>query len=109
MLLSAAFALDVLGKVIIAPDTACPQLLKILLISSVDNFLQLLKSKETFMPHMSTDVKEVQFLNILSMLVTEPVLNGGTDVKEVQPLNILFIYLTELVLNSGTDVKDLQL
>ena len=60
MLLSAAFALAVLGKVIAAPDAACPQLLKILLISSVDNFLQLLKSKETFIPYMSTVVKELQ-------------------------------------------------
>lgn len=60
MLLSAAFAESALGKVIIAPDTACPQLLKILLISSVDNLVQLLKLKVTFIPYMSAVVKEVQ-------------------------------------------------
>ena len=84
MLLSADFALAVLGKVIIAPDTACPQLLKILLISSVDNFLQLFKSKETFIPYMSTVVKEEQLSNIAFILVTKPVLNAGTVVKDEQ-------------------------
>jgi len=52
-----------------------------------------------------TDIRLEQPLNILLMLVTNPVLNNGTDWRLVQTLNIPLMLVTAAVLNRGTVVR----
>ena len=59
----------------------------------------------------SSEVKAVQFLNILAILVTAEVskLNKSSDVKAVQPLNEIAGILSEIKKKSTFDVSSLNL